>query len=124
MISVGQQLRFSEWLQLELDRRGWSQSDCARSANLNRAVVNKLLNGKSQPQPPTLVAIARALKIPVETVYRAAGLLPPSSDGDEKTMEVILLFKSIQSPQRRATALMLLKALVTEEENEQRGEGK
>ena len=124
MFSVGQHLRFSEWLQSELDRRGWSQSDCARSANLNRAVINKLLNGKSKPQPPTLVAIARALKIPVETVYRAAGILPPSADGDEKTLEVVYIFKSIRSPQRRATALMLLKALVTEEENEQRGDGK
>jgi len=124
MLSVGQQLRFSEWLQLELDRRGWSQSDCARLANLNRAVINKLLNGKSQPQPPTLAAIARALKIPVETIYRAAGILPPSADRDEKTMEIVLLYKSIQSPQRRATALMLLKALVAEEENEQRRESK
>ena len=70
------------------------------------------------------MSIARALKIPVETVYRAAGLLPPSADGDEKTLEVVYIFKSIQSPQRRATALMLLKALVAEEESEQRREGK
>ena len=120
MFSVGQQLRFSEWLQLELDRRGWSQSDCARSANLNRAVINKLLNGKSRPQPSTLTAIARGFKMPVETAYRAAGYLPPSIDGDEDTIELIYIFKRIQSPQRKATALMLLKALITEEENERR----
>src|SRR5690349_24135270 len=101
MFSVGQHLRFSEWLQLELDRRGWSQSDCARSANLNRAVINKLLNGKSKPQPSTLAAIARAFKLPIETAYRAAGLLPPNSDGDETTEELIYIFKSIQSPQRK-----------------------
>jgi len=124
MFSVGQHLRFSEWLQLELDKRNWSQSDCARSANLNRAVINKLLNGKSKPQPSTLVAIARAFKIPIETAYRAAGLLPPSSDGDDTTGELIHIFKSIQSPQRKATALLLLKALVAEEENEQRNDGK
>ena len=124
MLPVGQHLRFSEWLQAELDRRGWSQSDCARSASLNRAVINKLLNGKSKPQPPTLAAIARAFKIPLETAYRAAGLLPPSTDGDETTIEVIYIFNSIQSPQRKATAIMLLKALVAEEENEQRSENK
>ncbi len=72
MFSVGQHLRFSEWLQMELDKRGWSQSDCARSASLNRAVI----------------------------------------------------FKSIQSPQRKATAVILLKALVAEEENERRNDGK
>jgi transcriptional regulator with XRE-family HTH domain len=124
MFSVGQHLRFSEWLQSELDRRGWSQSDCARSANLNRAVINKLLNGKSKPQPSTLAAIARAFKIPVETIYRAAGLLPPNTDHDDSTQELMHIVKSIQSPQRKATALMLLKALITEEENEQHGDSK
>jgi hypothetical protein len=34
------------------------------------------------------------------------------------------IFKSIQSPQRKTTAIMLLKALIAEEENEQRGNGK
>ncbi len=124
MFSVGQHLRFSEWLQMELDKRGWSQSDCARSASLNRAVINKLLNGKSRPQPSTLVAIARAFKIPIETVYRAAGLLPPNTDHDDSTQELMHIFKSIQSPQRKATAVILLKALVAEEENERRNDGK
>jgi transcriptional regulator with XRE-family HTH domain len=87
-------------------------------------VINKLLNGKSKPQPATLVAIARALRIPIETAYRAAGYLPSNLDGDESTGELVHLYKSIQSPQRKATALMLLKALITEEENEQRNDGK
>jgi transcriptional regulator with XRE-family HTH domain len=117
-------MRFAEWLQSEIDRRGWSQSDCARACELNRAVINKLLNGKSKPQPGTLIAIARGFKIPVETAYRAAGLLPPSADGDDSMQEVLHLFKNIQSPQRKATALILLKALVAEEENEQRGNGR
>jgi hypothetical protein len=68
------------------------------------------------------MAIAHGFKIPIETVYRAAGLLPPSSDGDEIMLEVIHIFKSLQSPQRRATAIMLLKALVAEEENQLRGD--
>ena len=124
MFPVGQHLRFSEWLQSELDKRGWSQSDCARSANLNRAVINKLLNAKSQPQPSTLAAIARAFKIPIETAYRAAGLLPPNHDQDDSIQELIHIIKSIQSPQRKATAIVLLKALITEEENEQRNDDK
>jgi transcriptional regulator with XRE-family HTH domain len=124
MFLVGQSLRFAEWLQAEMDKRGWSQSDCARACELNRAVINKLLNGKSRAQPITLAAIARGFRIPVETAYRAAGLLPPSTDGDDSTQEVIYIFQSIQSPQRKATAIMLLKALVAEEANEQRGEGK
>ena len=123
MFLVGQSLRFSEWLQIEMDKRGWSQSDCARACELNRAVINKLLNGKCRPQPVTLRAIARGLKIPVETAYRAAGLLPSLPDGDDIAQELIHLFRSIQSPQRKATAIMLLKALVAEEENQSRSDG-
>ena len=124
MSTVGQTTRFTEWLQNEMDKRGWSQSECARACDLNRAVINKLLNGKCSPQPVTLMAIARGFKIPVETAYRAAGLLPPSNHEDDTVREMIHLFKSIQSPHRKSTAIMLLKALVAEEENQLRSDGK
>lgn len=120
MTVVGEKMYFSEWLQGEMDKRGWSQSDLARSAELNRAVINKLLNGKSHPQPTTLEAISRALKIPIEITYRAAGLLPAAPDTDETIEEAIHVLRNIQSAQRKATAIVLLKALINEEENEQR----
>ena len=122
MFGVGQRFYFSEWLQSEMDKRGWSQSDLARAADLNRAVINKLLNGKSHPQPTTLEAISRALRIPLETIYRVAGLLPVNPDSDDDMEEAMYIFKSIQNSQRRATAIALLKALIMEEENEQRSE--
>ena len=120
MSDVGQKIDFSEWLQAEMNRRGWSQSDLARSAELNRAVINKLLHGKSHPQPATLGAISRAFRIPIESIYRAAGLLPTRPDNDETIEEAIHVLKSIRSAQRKATAVALLKALIHEEENEQR----
>jgi transcriptional regulator with XRE-family HTH domain len=108
---------FPDWLQSELDKRRWSQADLAYSAGISRAVVNKLLNRKTYPQPDTLQAIARAFKIPVETVYRAAGLLPQESETDAFAAEVVHKLKLIKSPKRRKTALRLLKALIDEEEN-------
>ena len=122
MSGVGERIYFSEWLQAEMNKRGWSQSDLARAADLNRAVINKLLNGKSHPQPSTLEAISRALKIPIEITYRAAGLLPANSDHDDTVEEAIYVLKHIRSAQRKATAVALLKALVAEEENEQKEE--
>ena len=122
MSSVGEKIYFSEWLQAEMNKRGWSQSDLARAADLNRAVINKLLNGKSHPQPATLEAISRALKIPIETTYRAAGLLPVNPDNDDAIEEAIYVLKNIHSAQRKATAVALLKALIHEEEIELREE--
>jgi hypothetical protein len=83
-------------------------------------VINKLLNGKSQAQPGTLEAISRALKMPIEITYRAAGLLPAAPNTDDAIEEAIHMLRNIQSAQRKATALTLLKALIQEEENEQR----
>lgn len=120
MFPVGQSLRFAEWLQLEISKRGWSQSDCARACNLNRAVINKLLNGRCNPQPATLMAIARGLKIPVITAYQAAGLLPASTENEQTTQELLFVFSRIKSPRRKATAIRLLNALANEEESEQR----
>ena len=120
MSGAGERINFSEWLQNEMNKRGWTQSDLARAANLNRAVINKLLNGKSHPQPVTLEAISRALKIPIEITYRAAGLLPAAPDNDETIEEAIFVLRNIHSAQRRATAINLLKALNAEEENELR----
>jgi transcriptional regulator with XRE-family HTH domain len=122
MSDVGQRIVFSEWLQAEMDKRGWSQSDLARYADLNRAVINKLLNGKSHPQPATLEAISRALKMPIEITYRAAGLLPITPENDDALEEAIHVLKSIQSSQRKATAIALLKALINEEEHEKRSD--
>ena len=110
--------RFSDWLQSELDKRQWSQAELAYSAGISRAVINKLLNKRTYPQPDTLQAIARALKIPVESIYRVAGLLPEESETEAFTAEIVHKLKLIKSPKRRKTALRLLEALIAEETNE------
>lgn len=118
MASVGKNHRFKDWLLAEMNRRHWSQSDLARSAELNRAVINKLLNGQPTPRPTTLKAIARAFKIPVESVYRVAGLLPDVSENESFLEEALHHIKQIQNPRRKVTALTLIKALIAEEEDE------
>ena len=102
--------KFAEWVQTELDKRHWSQSDLARSAGLSRAVINKLLNGKTYPQPETLQAIARAFKLPIEMAYSIAGLLPERTKADKSEAEITHKLKLIKNAQRRETALRLLDA--------------
>ena len=119
MASVGNHQKFKNWLLQEMGKRKWSQADLARSADLNRAVINKLLNGHSSPRPSTLEAIARAFKIPVESVYRMAGLLPDVSEPESFIEEIVHNVKQLKNLRRKATALRLLKALVSEEEEEQ-----
>ena len=118
MVSVGKNHHFKEWLIKEMGLRDWSQADLARSSELNRAVINKLLNGQSNPSPATLEGIARAFRVPIESVYRIAGLLPNIPEEDRFIEDSTHLLRQIKDSSRRATALVLIKALVSEEERE------
>lgn len=118
MTAVGKNHKFKEWLIDEMNRREWSQADLARYSDLNRAVINKLLNGQSMPRPSTLEGIARAFRTPVEKVFRIAGLLPEISETDGFNEEVLHNINQIQDPKRKSTALLLIKALIQEEETE------
>ena len=119
MIVAGQYQKFKDWLLLEMGKREWSQADLARYADLNRAVINKLHNGHSAtPRHATLEAIARAFKIPVEKVYRVAGLLPEVPENEGVIEEAIHHLSQIQDPKRKSTVLSLIKVLVEEEKEE------
>jgi transcriptional regulator with XRE-family HTH domain len=86
---------FPQWLQLELDKRGWRQADLARAANLDSAVISNLINSKRGPGEETCQSIAKAFGIPPETVYRAAGLLPPISERDERIETILHLAEQL-----------------------------
>lgn len=92
---------FSEWLIAEMDRRGWSQSDLARAAGLNRQVISGYINQKRmKPDEEIVSALARALGYPPETVFRAAGLLPPVAPPDEKRERLFYMFDELTQDQQ------------------------
>jgi transcriptional regulator with XRE-family HTH domain len=53
------------------------------------------LNGDRNPSNETLEAIARGLKLPPETVFRAAGILPNHPGTDEDFEELKHLFNQM-----------------------------
>lgn len=71
---------FIEWLMKELNSRDWSQADLARQSGLTTAAISRILTGERNAGSDACQAIAHALGYPPETVYRAAGLLPPKPD--------------------------------------------
>lgn len=75
---------FPKWLQGQMDQREWSQSELARRAGVDRQLIWRYLNNiTTRPDETVLQKIARALKMPFEEIYRAAGILPPKPTGDE-----------------------------------------
>lgn len=70
---------FSSWLQDEMNSRGWSNAELARQAGVTRGAIGNILRGDRKTGPELCAAIARALDLPPETVFRKAGLLPPTT---------------------------------------------
>jgi transcriptional regulator with XRE-family HTH domain len=77
-------MKFSDWLRNELEIRQWKQADLARRSNLDTAVISNLINERRGPGEDTCSAIAHALGLPPETVFRAAGLLPAITPDEEE----------------------------------------
>jgi transcriptional regulator with XRE-family HTH domain len=57
---------FSDWLQDEMNKRGWSQSDLSRNSGVNRQVISTYINQqRKKPDENILIDIARALNLPL-----------------------------------------------------------
>lgn len=104
-MSLPMQTNFPEWLQSELTKRGWSQSDLARFSGVNRQVISSYLNNqRKKPDPEVLVNIAFALKFPPEEVFRRAGLLPSQKKETPGSEELQYLYDNL-SPGERAQVI-------------------
>lgn len=80
MLATMDNTKFSDWLVEEIKNRGWTQSELSRRARVNRQVISSYINARRDaPDERILIQIAGALNLPPESVFRAAGLLPPVS---------------------------------------------
>lgn len=84
-------MQFGEWLDHEISRRGWSQSELARRGGVSASAVQQVVTGITRPGPRVCQAVARAFEMPPEEVFRLAGLLTtsrPVRDGRRIVYEV------------------------------------
>jgi transcriptional regulator with XRE-family HTH domain len=105
---------FANWLEEELERRGWNQATLAERADVNAASISNIIRGRRAPAPETLLGIARALDLPATTLYRRAGLLPsiPSAKG-EKEEQLLDYFRNLP-PESQELLLTLARTLHTQ----------
>jgi transcriptional regulator with XRE-family HTH domain len=67
---------FAAWLEAELAQRRWSYQHLARKAGLSHSMLSRMRAGAA-PSWSACHALAGALDLPPELVFRQAGLLPP-----------------------------------------------
>ena len=99
---------FVAWLTTQMEARGWTQADLARHAKLGRATINRVLTGDRNAGPAVCAGIARAFDMPVEEVYRIAGLLPPDVvlpfERDASIQELLHILRDMDADERRDIA--------------------
>lgn len=82
-------VNFSDWLNEEMSKNEWSQSDLARKAGLTRGAVNHLLSGRTKtPDNETIEKLAHAFDLSPESVMRYANILPISQEQDPWVTEM------------------------------------
>jgi transcriptional regulator with XRE-family HTH domain len=88
---------FVEWLQMEMTQRGLRQADLAKAAGLYPATIAKVLARERQAGPDVCNALAKALDIPPEVIFRRAGLLPetPATPMNKTCQEVCALVQQL-----------------------------
>lgn len=67
---------FAQWIDTELSRRGWSRNEAARRGGISDSMFSKVINGYANPGIDFCRGVARAFGLPLEEVFRLAGILP------------------------------------------------
>jgi transcriptional regulator with XRE-family HTH domain len=108
---------FSQWLKNEMKIRGWRQADLARATGIDSSVFSRILNLEREPSPDTCRAIAKALVLPPEVVFRKAGFLPekpyepPEQSPD--ILEMIRLYNDLEDADQHEV-LAIIRTIVKE----------
>ena len=89
-----ERMSFIDWLDRELSERGWNDHQLARRAGISHSVISKARRG-TMPKWEACAAIARALNIPADLVFRQAGLLPALPDEESALVELRALIAQL-----------------------------
>jgi transcriptional regulator with XRE-family HTH domain len=102
---------FTDWLNQEMEKRGWSIRQTARAANLSHTVIAVSLSG-DKPTFNTCAALAEAFKVSPSYVFQLAGLVEEIKR-DELTDEAEFLMSQL-SPYQRQLAVKFIRVLAEE----------
>ena len=102
---------FVDWLNIEMEKRGWSIRQTARAANLSHTVIAVALSG-DKPTFNTCAGLADAFNVSPNFVFQLAGLIEEQNK-DELTEEAEFLMSQL-SPYERQLAVKFIRVLAEE----------
>lgn len=109
-------VNFPEWLDKELSLRDWTRADLSLRAGISQSTLSMIYSQSRKAGTDVCNAIAGALKLPPDEVFRAAGLLPPVPAADNTLKRIEHLYEKLEDPDNKQRALEYIESLVTREE--------
>lgn len=90
MNKMTQEFTWADWIVAEREKRGWSQAELARRAGTTRQTINGYESRRrTDPDESILVNISKALGYGVLHLPRLAGLIPPETETDQETDDIV-----------------------------------
>lgn len=101
MSPMDDEIYFPQWLRAKMNEREWGNSDLARAAKIDRQLVSNYLTDKRRnPDVRILEKIAKALEIPPEEIYQAAGIPLSKQSVDPVTAATIYLMRDLDTSKK------------------------
>jgi transcriptional regulator with XRE-family HTH domain len=98
-------LSIGDWLRVEREKRGWSQSDLGRATGLGRSLINKLENADQNTTLYNCINIARAFDMPPEDLMRIAGILPQKPNDNPLENKIKYLISKLPTEEDKEDVL-------------------
>jgi transcriptional regulator with XRE-family HTH domain len=92
---------FGTWLSEKLDELKMIPADVTRATGLDSGVLSNIINNRRMPSVDTCKALAKAMNIPLEEVYRAADILPQKPSVDAISEAVLHIVLSLPTEDRK-----------------------
>jgi len=112
---------FPDWILQELERRGWTQSELARRAEVTAATISTILSRQKSAGVDACLGIARAFGEPPVKMFRLAGLLPPLDTRKEVLDEALELFDQLSAADQARIIVIARAFALTAKERRKRG---
>ena len=107
--------KFANWLQNEMDIRGYTGYDLAKEIKSSPATIYRILNGERNAGKDVCKRIAKALKVDESVVFYQAGITSrdpndPTQKLDPLALDILAMLGGKTEAEKRA-ALAALEAL-------------
>ena len=110
---------FEHWLNEEIQKRGWSQSEAARrSITVSASMFSQVISGVARPGPDFLDGVARAFGLTRREVYSRAGRIEPEPDSETPSAKEVLNYFASLTQEHQQDVIEHAKALYALERSE------